>query len=479
MKFSELMAQLKFLTPELVLCGCGIVVLFVELTKWRAKNLVNAAVCIWSFAAALVILWVQAHHQMHQVLFYDTYLLDPFVLSGKFLILVAGILTVLASTRYVEIHEVSLAEYLSFLTFSILGMFVFLSADDFLILFLGLELLSFPTYILTGIKVKNERSCEGAFKYLVMGAFSSAILLFGIGLIYGATQSTKLAAFTQAFAAPPQGSIFLLGVALLLTGFGFKLSLVPFHAWTPDAYEGAPTTITAFMSVTMKVAGFFVFIRVFSTLNTPVLADTIAVIALLSIIVGNFYGLVQENVKRLLAYSAIAHGGYIMLGFLDTAHRDEATYGMMFYLVNYLFMNMAALLVLVYLTTKDKYTETLSDLRGIGQKRPLLGLVMIVAMFSLAGLPPTPGFLAKFYVLKSAVQAGYIVTVVLALVSTILSLYYYAKILIVMYMEEEAAAAVVEKRPYAVAIAMAVAIAALFYLAIFPEQIFSMLLAAN
>jgi NADH-quinone oxidoreductase subunit N len=482
MELSKLLANTQLLMPEVLLFLGGFVVLLIELTQWKQKRDLATAMLLLFFGLAMLLLVAQAYgsfmlneSELVAVSAFDNaYLITPFAALGKIVVLVAGILTVLASLRYVEIHQVSLGEYMFFITTSLLGMFVFLSANDFLVLFLGLELISFPTYILTGIKVKQEKSCEAGLKYLVMGAFSSALLLFGIALVYGAVGTTHLEAFDQAL-AKTQSSTFYLGLVFLLVGFGFKLSLFPFHAWTPDVYEGAPTPITAFMSVTMKVAVFMVFIRLFAGLSQSVFVESLAVIALLSIIFGNFYGLVQENVKRLLAYSAIAHAGYIMLGFLDVAHRSEAAYGMVFYLINYTFMNMAALFVLVYLTSKDKYCETLSDLKGLGRREPWLGFVMIVAVFSLSGLPPTPGFLAKFYVFKAALQGGYVVTVVLALISTLISLYYYLKILIVMYMEEETATT--EKIPHSVGIAltMAIAVAALLYLGIFPSHALSLL----
>lgn len=474
MQLSELLTQTQLLVPEVLLFLGGLLVLLIELSPWQHKNRLAAGATLFFFGLVIWLLGVQLMSDLHLSAFGGVYLITPFTAMGKAVLLIAGILTVLASLRYVELHQVSYGEYLFLLSSSLLGMFVFLSADDFLVLFLGLELLSFPTYILTGIKTRHEKSCEAGLKYIVMGAFSSALLLFGIALVYGAVGTTQLPKFVAAV-AQPQAATFYLGLVLLITGLGFKLSLFPFHAWTPDVYEGAPTPITAFMSVTMKMAVFLVFINLFFQLAQPAFVNSLAVIALLSIVFGNFYGLVQNNIKRLLAYSAIAHAGYILLGFLDVAGRGDAVYGMMFYLINYTFMNLAALFVLVYLTNKDRYCETLSDLKGVGRRQPWLGFVMIVAVFSLAGLPPTPGFLAKFYVFKSALAGGYVVTVVLALISTLISLYYYLKILIVMYMEDETAEASPVEPALGVAITMAVAVMALFYLGLFPNHMLSIL----
>jgi NADH-quinone oxidoreductase subunit N len=423
--------------------------------------------------AVAILVW-EIQSGLQQTLFLNSYLVTPLINLGKCVVLVAGLLTLLASRRYVEDQGMNLSEYIFFLASSLLGMSILLSANDFLLFFLGLEFLSFPIYILTGMKTQDARSCEAGLKYIVMGAFSSGWILFGIGLIYGATATTNLTEFTNRILSQSPNVSLSLALIFLLVGFGFKLSLVPFHAWTPDAYEGAPTTITAFMSVTIKVALFFLFIRMFAALQTAAFLDILAALALLSIVVGNFYGLLQENVKRLIAYSAIAHAGYILLGFLDS-NRQQGSYAMVFYLLNYTFMNLAALFVLVYLTTREKYVETLTDLKGVGVHRPFLGLVMIVAVLSLAGLPPTPGFLAKFYIFKSAIQGGYILTVVVALISTVVSLYYYLKILVVMYMEEGTGP--IEKRECSVplAIGMGIAILALFYIGIFPNQLLGLL----
>lgn len=470
MGLSELLNQAKWFLPELALVVAGLVILAIELTRWKWKHGAGIVVTLLALLTAMAVLAWELHAGVSQTVCAGAYLLTPLGNLGKLLLLVIGFLTVLASIRYTRIHDINVAEYLYLLLASVLGMFILLSANDFILLFLGLEFLSFPIYVLTGIKVKNERSCEAGLKYIVMGSFSSAILLFGLALIYGATATTNLTEFTQVTLVQTRDNALYLGMVFFLVGLCFKLSLVPFHAWTPDVYEGAPTPVTAFMSVAIKVAVFFVFLRVFANLYHPLLLQGLAIFAILSIVVGNFYALIQTNLKRLIGYSSIAHAGYIMLAFLDP-NRAQGSYAMVFYLVNYAFMNLAALFVLVYLTTKEKYVENLSDIQGIGWRQPLLGLTMVVAMFSLAGLPPTPGFLAKFYVFKSAVMGGYIGLVIVALLSTLVSLYYYIKILAMMYMADSCVLAETKERNLPLAFTMLIAVLALFYIGIFPDHL--------
>ena len=474
MGITELLTQGKFCLPEIMLLLCGLAVLAIELTGAKHKNTIAAWVCTGAFAATGVLLALQIKSNLTQSLFYGAYFIMPLLTWGKLIILVAGLLTVVMSLRYVAIHKLDLAEYLYLLSASMLGMFILISADSLILLFLGLELLSFPIYILTGMKTSNERSCEASLKYIVMGSFSSALFVFGIALIYGATGATQVSALAGSLASRAITPLLALGLVFVITGFGFKLSLAPFHAWTPDVYEGAPMPITAFMSVAIKAAAFVVFFRTFSTLTLPIFLNALAVIALLSIIVGNFYGLTQTNFKRLIAYSSIAHAGYILLAFLDT-NRAQSNYAMLFYVLNYTFMNLAALFVLIYLTTREKYVENISDLQGVGWQRPLLGLTMTVAMLSLAGLPPLPGFLAKFYIFKSALQGGYIVTVVIALIATLISLYYYVRVLAVMYMEDSCALS--EQKQFSLPAAITIGLTTLIicYIALFPNHILSVI----
>lgn len=339
------------------------------------------------------------------------------------------------SITYLRALHIDHGEYYALLLLATAGMFVMVSAVDLLAVFLGLELMSIPIYALAAFDRRKLRSNESGLKYFLIGAFASAILLYGMALLYGATGHTDFDGIRAGF---DYGSpIAMAGLALVVVGFTFKVSAVPFHLWTPDVYEGAPTTVTAFMSVTVKASAFAILLR-FLMLALPEADDRLdavfAVLAALSMIVGNVMALIQTNVKRLLAYSSIAHAGYILIAFV--AGTEEAHAAILFYLFVYVFMNVGAFGVMVALARGGQESERIDDFAGLARARPGLAALMTLFMLALAGIPGTGGFIAKFYVFAAAVNADLLPLAILGVLTSVVSVFYYLQLPVAMYMRE-------------------------------------------
>ena len=400
---------------------------------------------------------------------------------SAYLAVLAAALTavcVLAAMDYLETTEVVGGEYYPLVAFAFAGIVVMGAATDLVVLFLGLETMSMAVYVLAGIQKRDPRSNEAALKYFIMGAFASAFMLYGIALLYGATGSTVIGAIgaargmaNGASAAPPD-QLLLLGLGMLTVGLAFKVSAVPFHLWTPDVYEGAPTSVTAFMSTAVKAAGFVAAIRIF-TVAMPLLAPhfslVLGALALVTMTVGNVVALRQTSVKRMLAYSSIAHTGYLLIGLAAGTH--EAASAMLFYLAAYGAMNITAFGVLMFLARRGDRGEDLGALAGLGSERPLLAAAMTVAMLSLTGIPPLGGFTAKLYLFAAALDAGQTFLVVAALLNSVISAAYYLGVVKVMYFDAPAAGdatGTLPPRPH-LAVALALAVAATLVLGLAPS----------
>ena len=363
---------------------------------------------------------------------------------GKLALIGAGLLAILMSARYTLSQTIPAIDYYLLLCFSLLGALTLIAAENFLMIFLSLEMMSIPIYALIGLKKFNPRSGESAIKYLLLGGFSSAFLLLGISFLYGATGSLVVSKvlFKLSFAALNADSLLSgLGLVFLFIGLAFKVSMVPFHAWTPDVYEGAATPISAFMSVAFKLAVFAVILKIFAGSTAFRNFDSVFQVifgffALITVIYGNSVAIVQNNVKRMLAYSSIAHAGYMGLGLAPMSHKIEAIQAVLFYGIGYIAMNMLAFGVLVYLTHKNHYCETLDDLKGVARKYPGAAAMMVVAMFSLAGIPPAVGFVGKVQIFMQLLEGQMYVTAVIAFVFSLIALYYYIYVLVMMYMKE-------------------------------------------
>ena len=314
------------------------------------------------------------------------------------------------------------------------------AGTDLMTLFLGLEVMSVSLYVLAGFNRNNLKSNEAGLKYFLLGAFSTGFLLYGMALIYGATGTTRIgqiASQVAQMASPTSNMMLLAGMLLLLIGFAFKIAVVPFHMWAPDVYEGAPTPLTAFMSTGPKAAAFAAALRVLLVAFPSLLVDwsqLLWVLAVLTMTVGNITALRQDNIKRILAYSSIAHAGYVLVGF--AAGNETGTAGILFYMLSYAFMNIGAFAIIILVGKKGEPNGNVMDFAGFGFKHPLLAVAMTVFLFSLAGMPPTAGFIGKFYLFSGAIQEGYIWLAIIGVLNSAASVYYYLRIMVYMYMKE-------------------------------------------
>lgn len=362
-------------------------------------------------------------------------------LTGYFNILfyIIGFIVCLISEGYIDGRIKHKGEYYALILFSVTGMTFISSSLDFIMLFLGLEIMSFSVYILAGMFKNDIKSTESAIKYFLLGSFSTAIFLLGVALLYGAFGTTNFAYMLQTFAKfyESEKTVNLIaGSALVLTGIIFKIAVVPFHMWTPDVYEGAPTSVTAFMATAVKASAFLMLIKVYLIGLRPLVFDVAGVIAILSIItmtLGNLSALTQKNVKRMLAYSSIAHAGYILLGFV--ALNQISLSAILYYLFSYAFMNIGAFAI-CSLFEKEGIGCELSDLSGKGFKHPFLGLMAVIFMFSMAGIPPTAGFVGKFYIFTGVIQSGYLSLAIIGVLNSAISAYYYLRVLVYMFFKE-------------------------------------------
>ncbi len=368
------------------------------------------------------------------------FVLDGYACFFKFVFYIGTILSILLSLNYVDEEKINVEEYYILMLFSLSGMMVIASGANLLTIYLGLELMSLPVYVLVGFLQRDIRSNEASMKYIVLGAFSSGILLFGISLIYGLTGTTQLVGIAEALTdATVHVPVFALAVIMLVAGFGFKIAGVPFHMWAPDAYEGAPTPITGFMSVAVKAAAFAALLRVFIEGLSTVQADwqlVVALVSVASLVVGNVVAIAQSNIKRMLAYSSVGHAGYALLGLV--AGTAEGVSGVMFYMLTYTFMNLGAFGVVITMRKGSQMGENIEDYAGLAKTNRALALAMLIFLFSLAGIPPTAGFVAKFYIFMALIHQGMIPLAVIAVLMSAVAAYYYARIVMIMYMREPA-----------------------------------------
>ncbi|MBI4651947.1 NADH-quinone oxidoreductase subunit N, partial [Candidatus Desantisbacteria bacterium] len=372
-------------------------------------------------------------------LFNNLYTIDNFGTFFKAVFLIISILVTIVSLRYIEREEIKLAEYYSLLLLGVLGMMIMTSSTNFITIFIGLEVMSIAIYVLCGLLRENAKSVEAALKYFLLGAFATAFLLYGMALVYGTTgvldiKEIKNYVSSGSFYVTP---MFVAGLAFLIVGFGFKTASVPFHMWTPDVYEGAPTSITAYMATGVKAAAFGAFLRVFYTALTPFIegwSGILWIIAVLTMSVGNITALVQDNIKRMLAYSSIAHTGYLIIA-LAAASREtvDGISSMIFYLFGYTLMNIGAFAIVILISNEKTTEDKIENFAGLGRTSPFYAFIMAVFMMSLAGLPPTVGFSGKMYIFMATVKARFTWLAVIGVLNSAISVYYYAKVVIKMY----------------------------------------------
>ena len=443
--------SLSFYYPELILIGVILAAIIYDLTIHKSKS-GNVG---WVLVAGLVVVAGAIYFQEQRVttLFTDSIVLDPFASFFKLIVILATIFVSIVSLQSGELKEYRKGEYFTLLGIIVFGLFLMVSTVDLIMVYLSIEIVSIMSFVLAGYLKQNTRSNEAGLKYVVYGAFSSGIMLFGLSYIYGLTGSTNYFLIQQAIStmdASANTALFM-AMIMVLAGFGYKISSVPFHFWTPDVYEGAPTTITAYLSIAPKAGAFAMMIRFFnqvfadggamggldaSSLASLPWANVMGLLAVITMTLGNVVAIQQNNIKRMLAYSSIAHAGYMLLAM--PVMSGDSVYAIMIYMVMYLFMNLGAFFVVI--TVKNKTGgETFDDYKGLGWEMPLIGIVMTIFMVSLTGLPPSAGFVGKFYIFASLIKGGsqFYWLVVVGGINSVISLYYYFRVVKVMFLEGE------------------------------------------
>jgi NADH-quinone oxidoreductase subunit N len=404
-----------------------------------------------------------------------TLVLDPFAIFFKLIFLVAAALSIAISLKYLDIERENHGEYYALILFATTGMMFMAGAVDLATLYIGLETMAISTYILVGFLRSNQRSNEAAMKYFLLGAFSSAILLYGMSLLYGLSGSTRFVDIAEALSRRPiTDPISLMAMITLSAGMFFKIAAVPFHQWTPDAYEGAPTSITAFMSVAVKAASFAMMVRIFMVAIYPLRPQWVAIMAAVSVMtmtIGNIAAITQSNVKRLLAYSSISHAGYVLIGLI--AGNETGLTAIPLYLLIYTFTNLGVWAVVVALRRKDVIGEHIDDMAGLFFRHPAGAVLMLIFLLSLAGIPPTAGFIGKYYLFAAAIETGHNALAVVAVLNAAISIYFYFRIVVSMFMRDAT-----EKTglTYAPGLTMTLAIATVFTLliGIYPDPFIAM-----
>ena len=462
--------------PQIFLVSAATVVLVIGLFERFRKGIPYLSLLL------LAISGVFAMNQLGHgpVAFSDSspmMVMDDFSLVTTLVFIAGAMLTVLISVSYAEAHSIDRGEYYALLIYAVSGMSMMAASTDLFSFFLGLEVLSISLYVLIGFEQREAGSNEGALKYFLLGAFASGFIFYGMALLYGASGSTEYDVIARTLAGERSDAVNLLllgGLGLLLVGIGFKISMVPFHAWTPDVYQGAPTPVAAFLSTGSKAAAFVVLIRLLGSVFPGLQMEwvpLISVLAILTIAFGNVVALVQTNLKRLLAYSSIAHAGYMLLPFMSNSQDGSAS--IVFYLIVYTAMNLGAFGVLAVLAARGASCATLDDLAGLGSRQPLLAAVMAVVMFSLAGIPPTAGFMAKFYLFSAVVTGGYIGLAVIGLLFSGVSLYYYLRVVVWMYMRPaaEAPAGATGRLSFSGMTALCLSALAILAMGVFPSEL--------
>ncbi len=471
-------ADLFLILPELLIvtAACIVFVLDPVLRASDKDGLVwlslgTLAVCMGLTASQI---------QAPATIFSGLVVIDAYGAFWKLLLYFVTGLTILLSHSYLKEERLYFGEYYGFVLLALSGMMVMVSSADLLTLYLGTELMSLSLYVMAGLKRSDPRSLEASAKYFVLGAFSSGILLYGISLLYGATGSTRLPEIAAAISGRNLDDPLLLFATILLTvGFGFKLAVVPFHMWTPDVYQGAPTSVTAFMAVASKAASFGAFLRVFMEGLGGLKANWSAMFLLLclaTLILGNILALVQTNVKRMLAYSSIAHAGYALIGVVATGHMENSSgiASVLLYLSLYAFMTFGAFAIVAMLRKGGIEGVDIEDFTGLAKRHPVAALLMLIFMVSLAGIPPTAGFIGKLYVFMSAVEAGLPWLAAVALIFAVISAYYYLRLVMVMYMREPSDLSSTSPRMVmspALSIVLACAVAGVVIFGIYPNPL--------
>ena len=427
--------DLALIAPELELAAFGLVLLIADLII-RDKRMLGYISLVGLTISAIFLFRLSG---VNATAYGGQLVVDPFSAYFKFIFLIAAGITVALSLKYLEIEREHHGEYYALILFATMGMMFMAGGTDLVTLYIGLETMAIATYVLVGFLRGSQRSNEASVKYFLLGAFSSAVMLYGMSLLYGSSGSTQLKDVAEALTLRPiDDPISLLAMITVAAGLFFKIAAVPFHQWAPDAYEGAPTSITAFMSVAVKAASFAMMVRIFMVGIYPLRDQWVplmAAVCAITITVGNVAALSQSNLKRLLAYSSISHAGFVLLGLI--AGNETGMIAVAIYLFVYTFMNLGAWALVIALRRRDVIGEHIDDLNGLFFKHPTASVLMLIFMLSLAGIPPTAGFVAKYYLFASVIETGHYVLAVVAALNVAIGLYYYMRIVVAMFISDE------------------------------------------
>ncbi|HZQ67586.1 MAG TPA: NADH-quinone oxidoreductase subunit N [Terriglobales bacterium] len=454
--------------PEIVLSVFGMAIMLLDplLDDRRAPRLLGVVALVGSFAALAATL---LQTQSPGLAFWGMVKVDSFSIFFHFLITAITAVVVLTSFEYMEVQKIHAGEYYGLVLFGAVGMCLMSSAVELVLIFIALEISSISTYILAGFRQRAAISSESSLKYFLLGSFATAFFLYGVALMFGATGSTSISLIGQSLSQSPAPLLAYAGIAFMFVGLGFKVAAAPFHIWTPDVYEGAPSPVVGFMSTAPKAAVFAVLLRILFEAHAPGRLWLIWIVAALSMTLGNIGALVQSNVKRLLAYSSIAHAGYLLVAF--AALPANGIPAAMFYTASYAAMNVGAFAVISHFAGSGERLVTLEDYAGLGKRSPLLAATLTIFLLSLIGIPMTGGFFAKFYVFSAALQANLPGLVIVGVLNSAVAAYYYLRLIVVMYMRDAREDAPVSRIPLAMGTALVITVFATVYLGVLPGRI--------
>jgi NADH-quinone oxidoreductase subunit N len=469
--------------PELVLSAFGIAIMLLDPVldeETSQKNL--GLIAFLGSLAALASTWYMS--EFPGLAFSNMVRVDSFSIFFHVLVIAVAAVVILTSYEYMTVQKIRAGEYYGLILFGVVGMGLMSSAVELVLIFIALEISSISTYILAGFRRHEASSSESSLKYFLLGSFATAFFLYGVALMFGATGSTNIDIISRNLQTGPVEVLVYVAVALMFVGLGFKVAAAPFHIWTPDVYEGAPAPIVGFMSTAPKAASFAVLLRIVFAINALPLAKgrfwLVWVSAALSMTLGNIGALVQSNVKRLLAYSSIAHAGYLLVAFAMLSPQDSVTgiSAAMFYTAAYAAMNVGAFAVVSHFANAGERYITLEDYEGLGRTSPLLAATLTIFLLSLIGIPMTGGFFAKFYVFSAALKANLVWLTLIGVLNSAVGAYYYLRVIVMMYMREPRKEVPVTRIPVALGVALAVSVIATIYLGMLPNRVLRYTLSA-
>ena len=458
--------------PELVLSAFGILVMMLDpLVDEEKSQKTLGLIALAGTVAGLISTWFMA--QSPGLAFSGMVRVDTFSVFFTFLVIAIAAVVILSSFEYMAVQRIRAGEYYALILLGVVGMALMSSAIELMMIFIALEISSISTYILAGFRRSEASSAESSLKYFLLGSFATAFFLYGVAFMFGATGSTNIDVIARQIQSGNAELLVFDAMALMFVGLGFKVAAAPFHVWTPDVYEGAPAPVVGFMSTAPKAAAFAVLLRVVFAINAPGRFWLLWVAAALSMTLGNIAALVQDNVKRLLAYSSIAHAGYLLVALAMTNSDNSATgiSAAMFYTAAYAAMNVGAFAVVSHFANAGERYVTLEDYEGLGRSSPLLAATLTIFLLSLIGIPMTGGFFAKFYVFNAALRANLVWLTLIGVLNSAIGAYYYLRIIVVMYMREARKEVPVSKISFGLGTALAISVFATIYLGVLPNRV--------